>query len=465
MSQLITAATPSNSQYTDFKTKIPSLSDQANVVEAFKLYHYGRDNYDGSIPPAEDSIYGHFLNLDTRINVIEGTPSGGGTFSDTIPLEIEVLGSDDTDVPEGFLWVDSEGIVISENFSSTAIFTNSQPDDTSHGLVWVDKDANLPFLNVSNYATAELVASLENNVAILSSSFSSLPPDLLTSQFFKYVGHGINANTSREAAPIINWNGEITPLNIINGDFWYRNVRKVGVTAINNSTPNVNPILGTTVFNTGTVAHGLIPGDKVRFTGLPEGNWSSDPNGEIDYEITSVTTGIIQGNTFTITGLALSVEDPNVFPIVLSNAIVIRQSNVNDVGRSQNDKLYAYVDNSWKQFAFVGEFVDPASQPTLLRWSIVGENNQTTLFGVDIDDETLSYIPGGYEQVFIDGQLLSASAYTASSGFAIELNDPLNGGEVIEIFAYGVFDFSKESFENYTTSQDNIISQRFFSYV
>jgi len=58
---------------TVFDTKIPALTDTANIQEAFSLYHYGLDNYDGSIDPAENSIEAHFVDIDEKISQIELT--------------------------------------------------------------------------------------------------------------------------------------------------------------------------------------------------------------------------------------------------------------------------------------------------------------------------------------------------------------------------------------------------------
>ena len=60
---------------TEFDTKIPSLSDQADIVEAFKLYHYGIDDYDGSQPPSADSIHAHLKDINDRLNTVETIPS------------------------------------------------------------------------------------------------------------------------------------------------------------------------------------------------------------------------------------------------------------------------------------------------------------------------------------------------------------------------------------------------------
>lgn len=70
MSQLISAQ--AGNTYTTYDTKIPSLSDSANVVEAFKLYHYGLDSYTGSTAPSSTSIYGHLNSIGGRLTTIEG---------------------------------------------------------------------------------------------------------------------------------------------------------------------------------------------------------------------------------------------------------------------------------------------------------------------------------------------------------------------------------------------------------
>lgn len=56
---------------TEFDTKIPSLTDQANIVEAFKLYHYGKDNYSGSEVPASDSMHAHLKDINDRLTEVE----------------------------------------------------------------------------------------------------------------------------------------------------------------------------------------------------------------------------------------------------------------------------------------------------------------------------------------------------------------------------------------------------------
>jgi hypothetical protein len=56
-----------------YNLKIPSLTDPANIQEAMMLFHYGIDNYDGSVEPAEDSVFGNLRDFDDRIAQLELT--------------------------------------------------------------------------------------------------------------------------------------------------------------------------------------------------------------------------------------------------------------------------------------------------------------------------------------------------------------------------------------------------------
>lgn len=80
--------------YTTYNTKIPDLSQSADIVEAFKLYHYGKDQYNNtSGAPATDSIYNHLLTLQNNINALLAKVS----YSATSPTSPET----------GRLWVKS----------------------------------------------------------------------------------------------------------------------------------------------------------------------------------------------------------------------------------------------------------------------------------------------------------------------------------------------------------------------
>ena len=74
MAQLISDAA-NTLVYTEFNTKIPSLTDTSDIVEAFRLYHYGVENYTTGAAPASSSIYNHFKTLDTRVDDLESNQS------------------------------------------------------------------------------------------------------------------------------------------------------------------------------------------------------------------------------------------------------------------------------------------------------------------------------------------------------------------------------------------------------
>jgi len=71
MSQLIGAA--SGYEEVLFDVRIPSLTDTANIVEAFKAYHFGLDNFNGDVEPAANSIHSWLKDFDERILVVEAS--------------------------------------------------------------------------------------------------------------------------------------------------------------------------------------------------------------------------------------------------------------------------------------------------------------------------------------------------------------------------------------------------------
>lgn len=79
MSQLVSVA--SGYGATQYDTKIPSLGDAANIVEAFKLYHYGKDDYDGTSSPASDSIEQHFIDLKSLVDQKLSISSASSNYS------------------------------------------------------------------------------------------------------------------------------------------------------------------------------------------------------------------------------------------------------------------------------------------------------------------------------------------------------------------------------------------------
>ena len=71
MAQLISDA--AESAYTEFDTKIPELLEDANIIEALKLYHFGKPDFTTGDVYAAASIYGNFKALQDQIDAfVEG---------------------------------------------------------------------------------------------------------------------------------------------------------------------------------------------------------------------------------------------------------------------------------------------------------------------------------------------------------------------------------------------------------
>jgi hypothetical protein len=76
----------------NYKSLIPTLSDEATIVEAFQFYHYGVDPYTGTVNPTK-SIEGHLSainvradGLNTRLTSAEGNiVSIQNTINNTLP--------------------------------------------------------------------------------------------------------------------------------------------------------------------------------------------------------------------------------------------------------------------------------------------------------------------------------------------------------------------------------------------
>lgn len=72
MAQLISTA--AESSYTEFDTLIPEILEDADIVEALKLYHFGMPDFTTGDVYAANSIYGHFKNLQDQIDAFVAGP-------------------------------------------------------------------------------------------------------------------------------------------------------------------------------------------------------------------------------------------------------------------------------------------------------------------------------------------------------------------------------------------------------
>ena len=91
--------------------------------------------------------------------------------------------------------------------------------------------------------------------------------------------------------------------------------------------------------------------------------------------------------------------------------------------------MYAWNGTNWVPLNSLNTVVNST------RWQKVAVGNETTLSGLDDNNNTLSYSPG-YEQIFLNGILLvRGTDYAATNGLSIIGLDPISAGANIEIIA------------------------------
>lgn len=160
----------------NYPTLMPALTDEANVQEAFTMYHYGLTSYTGIEEIPEDSIEGHFSAVNERVTALEGRPVAGGIVSDTEPTE---TGTPPQSIPEGYMWVDSNDVSDFSTDWPTVIYSPTDPSASltmaDVGTIWVDEDDTTGVLNVNNYLTTASATATLATIASVEDLQDSLP--------------------------------------------------------------------------------------------------------------------------------------------------------------------------------------------------------------------------------------------------------------------------------------------------
>jgi hypothetical protein len=155
-------------------TAIPGYTDSADIQAALRAYHYGSYSYDpantspGSLvtPSIAKTIY----DIQGDITALENRPSSGGEVDATQPAPGDFT---PPEIPDGFIWVDSDGTVGGQPTSATSVFTNSAPTTSlTTGVIWVDKDATEitanPYIATAIIsAKGDLIAGSANDAATI----------------------------------------------------------------------------------------------------------------------------------------------------------------------------------------------------------------------------------------------------------------------------------------------------------
>lgn len=153
-------------------TAIPGYADAADIQAALRAYHYGSYSYDPANTSAGNlvtpSMAKTIYDIQQDIIDLENRPSSGGEVNNTQPVPGDFTPAE---IPDGFIWVDSDGTIGGAPSSATAIFTNSAPTSSlTTGVIWVDKDATSitsnPFIPQSVIsAKGDIVVGTANDTA------------------------------------------------------------------------------------------------------------------------------------------------------------------------------------------------------------------------------------------------------------------------------------------------------------
>jgi len=122
-----------------YNTQIPALSENANIQEALRVYHYGVGT---GLPTTnsqiqEQSIAGHLKKIKTDIVTLQNKGLGSSYAS-----------SEPTSIDNGYIWVDADSAAPifgspPATIPSVARYQNTAPNtNLVDGMLWVDKDSS-----------------------------------------------------------------------------------------------------------------------------------------------------------------------------------------------------------------------------------------------------------------------------------------------------------------------------------
>ena len=130
-------------------TKIPALSDDANIQDALKAYHYGSYDFDTAETNTANllnpSIAYTVTNLQTQINTkaaLEIAARDSSRASTTAPLAAAFSAFSNT-IPDGYVWLDKDSSAGVGYYAATSVYTTTAPStNLANGLIWIKKGSS-----------------------------------------------------------------------------------------------------------------------------------------------------------------------------------------------------------------------------------------------------------------------------------------------------------------------------------
>ena len=130
-------------------TKIPALSDDANIQDALKAYHYGSYDFDTAETNTANllnpSIAYTITNLQTQITTkaaLEVAARDISRATTTAPTAAAFTAFSNT-IPDGYVWLDTDSSAGVGYYSATSAYTVTAPStNLVNGLIWIKKGSS-----------------------------------------------------------------------------------------------------------------------------------------------------------------------------------------------------------------------------------------------------------------------------------------------------------------------------------
>ena len=130
-------------------TKIPALSDDANIQDALKAYHYGSYTFDTAETNTANllnpSIAYTINNLQSQITTkaaLEVAARDSSRATTTAPTAAAFTAFSNT-IPDGYVWLDKDSSAGVGYFAATSVYTATAPStNLANGVIWIKKNSN-----------------------------------------------------------------------------------------------------------------------------------------------------------------------------------------------------------------------------------------------------------------------------------------------------------------------------------
>ena len=130
-------------------TKIPALTDDANIQDALKAYHYGSYDFDTAETDPENllnpSIAYTINNLQDQIDTkaaLEIAARDISRATTTAPTAAAFTAFSNT-IPNGYIWLDKDSSAGVGYFAATSVYTATAPStNLANGLIWIKKGSS-----------------------------------------------------------------------------------------------------------------------------------------------------------------------------------------------------------------------------------------------------------------------------------------------------------------------------------